>query len=192
VLDCTHGPDRWPECEEDRAGIAYDVLITVRPATNNGKDPQISKEIHGADYSRYAADKFGFRRRVSSDLGTTAQHSGIAIFSQPEVRHEEADSGTVNLAGCHGVIQLSHSDNIAVYLQGEAGTDGPCRLRGSEEMAVTFSHGISDSEPEIEWDNTGLPQLEYQPASANTSQGIPSLVTDSSASESDCQEAQAV
>ena len=59
-------------------------------------------------------------------------------------------------------------------------------------MAVSFGQGISDSEPEIEWDNTGMPQLEYQQNSASTSQGIPSLVTDSSSSDSDCQEAQAV
>ena len=59
-------------------------------------------------------------------------------------------------------------------------------------MAVTFSNGISDSEPEIEWDNSGLPQLDYQPSSANTSQGIPGLVTDSSASESEYQEAKTV
>jgi hypothetical protein len=48
-------------------------------------------------------------------------------------------------------------------------------------MALSFGDWIPDSEPEIEWDNSALPQLEYRPSSpANTSHGIPSLATDSS------------
>jgi len=185
VIDCTDGSGRWPECREDRDGIDYDVIITVRPAGPYKGDAPLHKQIvPRTSPPLYSTDRLGFRKRVHPELGPNPGQSEISVHTSTGHDIGRHGAGAVGVAGCRGLLKMSFSANVGVYLNADVGNEGPCRIKDSEHLSVTYGKWEEDSESdsEIEWGSYLEEPVDSRHSSTDScdDEAIPALQANSS------------